>query len=48
MRRLTFKAAVWALVLSLTLGSPSLAWGLDHERGSRETLRGPDSERKKK
>ena len=45
MRRLTFKAAVWALVLSLTLGSPSLVLGADRERGTREALRGPDSER---
>lgn len=45
MRRLIFKAAVGALVLSLTLGSPSLAWGPDYERGRREALRGPDSEK---
>ena len=45
MRRLTFKAAVWALVLSLTLGSPSLVWGAGYDRETREALRGSDSER---
>ena len=45
MRRLTFKAAVWALVLSLTLGSPSLVWGAGYDRETREALRGADSER---
>ena len=45
MKRLTFKAVVWALVLSLTLGIPSLVWGRDHERERREALRGSDSER---
>lgn len=45
MRRLTVKVAVWALVLSLTLGAPFLAWGRDYEKGRREALRGHDSEK---